>query len=58
MKQVRINKACKGYYYKDGGLNDCQIVNLLGSNHDDLSRLELQKMLYLKNLVSELPLLD
>lgn len=52
---MRVNKACKGFVYKDGGLNDCQIVSLLGPNHDDLSRLELQKLLYLKNLVSELP---
>lgn len=52
---MRVNKACKGFAYKDGGLNDCQIVNLLGSNHKNLSRLELQKLLYLKNLVSELP---
>ena len=52
---MRINKACKGFNYKDGGLNDFQIVSLLGSNHENLSRLELQKILYLKNLVSEIP---
>jgi hypothetical protein len=58
MNKQRIDMACQGLTYKKGGLNDSQIIYLLGPGHNKLSRTELQSLLYLKNAISELPSLN
>ena len=55
MNQKRIEMACRGLSYSDGGLDDIHIMFILGLKQNDISRIELENLLYLKNTVSELP---
>lgn len=55
MNQKRIEMACKGFSYSNGGLDDIHIMFLLGLKQNNISRIELQKLLHLKNTISELP---